>query len=273
MLTTGFKIYISFALVGLVAMSLYGVASGDLNGDNYLGILDPAAIIGVLSLGWKGGVGDHVGYAVLLFFTIAAGFLGLTLVGYRDADAEAVARLTDTGDIPPAAGPTANNIWPFVGALSVGVTMFGLVVGSAIFVVGLILLAVVGLEWMMSAWADRATADPAVNAELRTRIMAPFEIPLLAGGVIAVVVLSASRIMLTVSAANAVWLAMVMTLIIMAAAIAIAMAPEIKKSTIVSIIAVGVIAIVTLGIVSAAVGPREFHEPEGETHEAVVLNS
>ena len=78
MLTTGFKIYISFALVGLVAMSLYGVASGDLNGDNYLGILDPAAIIGVLSFGWKGGVGDHVGYAVLLFFTVLTVVLDLS---------------------------------------------------------------------------------------------------------------------------------------------------------------------------------------------------
>ena len=36
---------------------------------------------------------------------------------------------------------------------------------------------VVLLEWMVSAWADRASGDEAANRRIRNRIMYPLEIP------------------------------------------------------------------------------------------------
>lgn len=271
MLTTGFKLFFGIAVVSIIGAALYGVASGDLSGKDYLGFVDPGSFIGVLSLGWKGGVGDHAGYVVLVFSAVAAGFVGLSLVGFRDADPEAVARLAGTDDVPPPAGPTADNIWPAFGALAVGVTVMGLVTHAAIFVTGLILLGVAGLEWMMSAWADRATGDPAANRELRSRIMAPFEIPLLGAAAVAVIVLSASRILLTVSELNAVWIAIGASAVITLGAVIIAALDNPSRGAVVGVVAAGVLIVVVLGIVSAAVGQRDFHHEEEEHHEEAAL--
>lgn len=272
MLTTGFKLFFGFAVVALIGAALYGVASGDLSGKDYLGFVDPGSFVGVASLGWKGGVGDHTGYVVLVFATLATAFLGFSLVGFRDADPEAVARLTPTGDIPPAEGPTTNNIWPAFGAVAAVVLAIGLVTHAAVFITGLILLAVCGLEWMMSAWADRATGDPEANRALRNRIMAPFEIPLLGAAAIAVIVLSASRILLAVSELNAVWIAIGIPVIIVAAAVALAAMESPSRGAVVGVLAVGVLAIVVLGIVSAAIGQRSFeHEEEHGNEEALVI--
>ncbi len=271
MLTTGFKLFFGFAVVALVGAAVYGVASGDLSGKDYLGFVDPSSFVGVLSLGWKGGVGDHTGYVVLVFATVSAAYLAFTLVGFRDADPEAVARLGGSGEIPPAAGPTANNVWPAFGAAAAVVLLLGLVTHAAVFVTGLILLAVVAFEWMISAWADRATGDPEANRELRTRIMAPFEIPLLGAAAVAVIVLSASRILLAVSELNAVWIAIGIPIIIVGAAVAIVAMEKPSRGAVVGVLAVGVLAIVVLGIVSAAVGPRSFeHEEEHTDEEALV---
>lgn len=271
MLTTGFKLFFGFAVMALIGSALYGVASGDLSGQDYLGIVDPAAFIGVLSLGWKGGVGDHAGYVVLVFFAIVSGFLGLSLVFFRDADPDAVARIADTGEVPAAAGPTPANVWPLFSAVAGAVLLLGLVTHAAIFGIGLILLAVAGFEWMISAWADRATGDPAANAELRNRLMAPFEIPMLGTAAIAVIVLSASRILLTVSELNAVWVAVVVTAVIMAAAIAIAAMENPSRGAVTGVLAAGVLAIVVLGIISAAVGQRSFEHEEEELEDESAL--
>lgn len=275
MLTTGFKLFFGFAVAAVVGAALYGVASGDLSGKDYLGFVDPGSFVGVLSLGWKGGVGDHVGYLVLIFTAIASALLAGVLVGFRDADPEAVARLTDTGEVPPAAGATTTNIWPMFGAIAAVVMVIGLVTHVSIFFVGLILLAVTGFEWMISAWADRATGDPVANQELRTRIMAPFEIPILGAAAIGVIALSASRIFLTVSQLNAVWVATALMVVIIAIAGALAAMDKPSRGTVVGVIAAGVIAVVAAGIISAAVGQRDFHheEHEGEhsEEEAVVL--
>jgi len=273
MFTTGFKLFFGFALLALIAAAVYGTASGDLSGDDYLGFVDPAAFVGVLSLGWRGGVGDHAGYTVLIFLSIAAGYLGLTLIGFLDANPEAVARLEGSDEIPPAAGPTAANIWPLFGAVSVVVLLIGFVTHIAIFITGLIMLAVAAFEWMMSAWADRATGDTEANRELRNRIMAPFEIPILGAAAVAIVVLAVSRILLAVSELNAVWAAAGLTAVIMIAAVIITAMDEPSRGAVVGVLAAGVLAIVVLGIISAAVGKRDFHHEEEGNHpdEAVLV--
>ncbi|MDH3755182.1 MAG: hypothetical protein OEU32_15025 [Acidimicrobiia bacterium] len=267
MFTTGFKLFFGFAIAALVGAAFYGVASGNLDGKDYVGFVDPAAFIGVITLGWKGGIGDHVGYVILVFFMLAAGFIGLTLMTFRDADPEEVAKLTEAGEIPAAAGPTQPNMWPAVGGFSVGVVMFGLVTHAAIFILGLVLLGMTAMEWMISAWADRATGDPAVNRELRTRIMAPFEVPILGAAGIAILVLSASRVFLAVSEANAVWLAVGVAAVIMVGAITVASVESTNKSMVTLMIAIGALAIISAGIVSAAVGQRSFEHEEDHSEE------
>ena len=96
MMTTGSKIFFGFSLVGLFAAILYGVITNgvDQGGIAHLlsgnGAID--AIVGPLTLGYKGGVGDHLGYAVLLGFSVNMAGLGVASLAFRDADAEALAQ-------------------------------------------------------------------------------------------------------------------------------------------------------------------------------------
>ena len=53
---------------------------------------------------------------------------------------------------------------------------------------GLVVLAVTAVEWAVRAWAERATGDPEVNRGYPQRLIAPFEIPVLAVLVIAFLV-------------------------------------------------------------------------------------
>ena len=56
--------------------------------------------------------------------------------------------------------------------------MLGLVISPVLFVAGLVLAGIAAIEWLIQAWADRATGDPATNAQIRNRLMYPVEIPL-----------------------------------------------------------------------------------------------
>ncbi len=255
----------------MIAAGAYGLASGDLGGKDYLGIVDPAAIIGVLSLGWKGGVGDHVGYTILVMFAVASGFVAFVLVAFRDADPERVAEITHDGKLPPPDGPAVASYQPILGAFGAGVIVVGLVTHAAIFVAGLILVGVAMFEWMIAAWADRATGDPAVNRELRNRVMLPYEIPFLAATGIAVLVLAFSRVLLAVSELQAVWVATAVATIILLVAIAFAVVPNVSKSVVAGVVALLAIGVLAAGIVSAAVGEREFeHEADHGAEEGAL---
>ena len=144
---------------------------------------------------------------------------------------------------------------------------------AAIFVVGLLILGAVVFEWMMSAWADRATGDPVANTELRNRIMKPVEVPVLGAVGIAVVVLAASRVFLAVSKEWAVWAAVIISAVVFLAALGFALAENVNKNVLAGVLALGALAALAGGVVSAAIGERDIelhheHEEEhGEDHE------
>ncbi|MAS57115.1 MAG: hypothetical protein CL454_03425 [Acidimicrobiaceae bacterium] len=263
-----------FAVFGLITAFLYGVVTGDGGGADYLGFIDSEVWVGAASLGWSGGVGDHVGYVILVMFAIVSAGLAIMLTAFRDADTDAVSELNN-GELPPAQSPVAYNYWPAIGALGLGTLVIGLVTHSAIFTVGLIILITTAFELMMSAWSDRATGDPIANAELRNRLMKPIEVPVLGTVGIAVAVLCASRIFLTVSKSWAIWIAVIMSAVVFLGAVAFALAEKVNRNIVAGILAIGAVGLLTSGVVSAVIGERdishhhtsEYHEGDGEHHE------
>ncbi len=264
MSTPGFRLFFGFSLAGLVGLFLYGVASNPADGKEYLGVVEAQDWIGAVSLGWKGGIGDHVGYLILLLFAIASAVIAVMLVAFRDADPDAVAELAG-GQLPPAQGQTTTNYWPIISAFGVGILIIGLVTHAAIFVVGILVIVAAVFEWMMSAWADRATGDPAANKELRNRIMGPIELPVLGALGIAVVVLAASRVFLAVSKEWAVWAAVIASAVIFLGAIGLAAWEKPNKNIVAGLLALGAVGAIAGGVVSAAIGERDI-EHHGEEH-------
>jgi hypothetical protein len=242
------------AVGALVAAITFGYTTG---GNN----------TGPLSLGWKGAVGNQTGYLILIGVALGFGFLGLLLVAFRDADPRAAAELLGV-EQPPSQLPTQPSYWPLIAMFAVAALVLGLVLSSAIFVVGLVLLAVVAVEWAMQAWADRATGDPVANRELRDRVMHPIEVPVAAALGIAAVPLGASRVLLSSSRIGAVWVAAVIATVVLAIAALVALRPRISKNVVAAIVLVGGLAFIAAGITAASIGERNFEHHGGTEHPA-----
>ena len=253
MLTTGFKLYFGMAFGAFVAAVTFGYTTG---GNN----------TGPISLGWKGSVGNHTGYLILVGIAAVFGFLGISLVAFRDADPRAAAELLGVDQVP-AQRPTSPSYWPLVAMFGVAAVLLGLVLSSAVFVLGLGILAVVAIEWAMQAWADRATGDPVANRELRNRVMQPIEVPVLAAIGILAVPLGASRVMLSTSKMGAVWVAGIVSIIVLGLAVLVALRPRLSKNVVAGIVLVGGLAFVAAGIASAAIGERDFHHEHTGTEQ------
>jgi hypothetical protein len=250
MITTGSKFFFGLALAALLAAWVYGLSTGG----------DP---VGVVAAGAKGAVGEHLGYTILASVAVLSAFLGCVVVAFRDADPEAQAAVVGT-EVPPATPPASASAWPAVGAFGLVLAAIGLVVGSPLFLAGLGVVAIVLIEWMVQAWADRATGDPEVNRALRNRVMMPIEIPATAVICIGLLVLGVSRVLLALPAVGATVVAIAVASLILLAASLLAVRPRVGANLVATLAVVGGLAVAVGGIVGAAVGPHEVEEHEGE---------
>jgi hypothetical protein len=252
MLTTGSKWFLGLAGFGALAIVVYGWGSG-------------GGLLGVVTLGLRGAVGELAGIIVFVALVVGAVVLAGAALAFRDADAPALAEVARADVAPAAEVPDRPSYWPLLGAFAVALTLLGLVSGVELFVVGLILAGVVALEWTIRAWSDRATGDPDANRRIRNMLLYPLELPLLGTLVAAVVVLGLSRILLSLSKAGSAVFAIVVAALILGIAFLIATRPHFSRALVVTVMVLGAIGVIAGGIVAAAHGEREFepHEEEG----------
>ena len=250
MITTGSKWFFGLGFVSLVLAAAYGWTTGG-NG------------LGPVTAGYKGGVGDHFGYGILLAVAVVSLFLGFVATAARDADAEAVAQVAGTESVPPVL-PAGASYWPPVAAFGAALVIIGLVAQAVLVVFGLIVLGIVLIEWAVQTWADRATGDPETNRRIRNRLMNPIEYP--AAGVLAlgVVAVAFSRVFLALSSEAAVWVALAASVVIVGAGFVIASRPRISSNVVVGLLVVGALVVIGVGVAGGVAGTREFHEHEGE---------
>src|SRR5262245_60571914 len=208
MITTGSKWFFGLGFVSLVLAAAYGWTTGG-NG------------FGPLTLGYKGAVGDHFGYGILVSAAIISLLLGFVVTAVRDAEAESVAQVAGTETVP-AVTPAGTSYWPAVSAFGVALVVIGLVSSTPLLVFGLLVLGIVLVEWTVQAWADRATGDPETNRRIRNRVMNPIEFPAAGALILGVVAVAFSRVFLTFSAEVTVWIGVGLTATIVGAAFLIA---------------------------------------------------
>ncbi len=250
MLTWGSKYLLALSGASFVGAVIYGLVTGG----------DP---VGVISVGYKGGVGAHLGYTVLIIVGLAT--LGLAVVNIftRDGDAEAMAIKAGVSSVP--ALPTLSPVfWAPVTAFGVASLLIGLAMSKIFLILGLLVLTVMAIEWMITAWSDRASGDPEVNAVIRSRVLGPIEVPMLGMMIFGVIALAGSRVFLTVSAGWAVAIGAIVTLIIFGLAVLMSKR-ELPRNMVSAIVVLGALAILGGGIFGAQNGIRTF-EHEGTEH-------
>src|SRR5690606_17298382 len=153
MFKTGTKFFYGLAGFALVAAVLHAGYTGD----QQIGM---DTLLGPLTGGWKGYVGDHVAYTILVSLFFVSLGTGIFLAAVRDGDAEAGAELIGLDVAPEAPAPVMVNYWPLVGAFSFACLALGLAVGSSLFLIGIAGFTIVTFEWAVRAWSERATGDP-----------------------------------------------------------------------------------------------------------------
>lgn len=277
MITTASKFLYGLAFAAFLAAYGYGVAtgSGDVSGETDFGLptLNMNRFLGPLVLGYKGGVGDHLGYTGLMSIAGIALVLAVATSFLRDADptAQAKALGVDRVSLPVRTSPT---IWPVIGAFSAALLVVGLALSPALFIAGIVGLAITAFEWMITAWADRATGDAEVNDTVRQRFMLPLEVPMLGALSIGAFVLLLSRVLLAVSKTNSALVAIVVGSVIFFLACAIAWGPLDLRTVGVSALAVGAVILLVTGVWAGVAGERDFeHHHEDEAHEEAMAGA
>lgn len=259
MFTTGFKYWFGAASFALLAAFVYAVGTSD------AGVVD--TVVGPISLGYKGAVGEHSGFTVLVGFAGVSLATAVLLASWRDADPQSVAEVARTTDVPRPIVPAGGSFWPVLGAFAAALITMGVVVDPTFTLIGAALLVVAAMEWTIRTWSEKATTDEATNQVLRSRLLFPVELPIIAALVIAVFVLAGSRILLAVEAEMSVAIAGVLAAVIFGVAAALAARPSISRPLLTGLLVVGGLGLLAGGIVAAAAGEREFHHPaEGGEH-------
>ena len=228
----------------------YGLAAGSLVG----------AVLWMIA-------GDSALGAVALFFLATAlAFAGSIASFVRDGHVLS----TDTAAHATAAATNrspGSSLWPLGTAISVGVLVIGLISSPGIFKVGVALtLAMLG-EWMIQNWAERGSADSSYNTKIRDYLVHPLELPVAGALLLAVIVLSFSRLMLALDKSVGVAVFGVAAALVLAVGTMVAFRRQVNRKILGGFLGVVLVALAGAGIATALDGEREqLTEAAAEDH-------
>ncbi|NLA35796.1 MAG: hypothetical protein GX868_08915 [Actinobacteria bacterium] len=276
MFTRGSKVFLGLGFAALVAAVIYGIVTNGnatggtvetLTGD---GVMN--ALLGPITFGYKGGVGEHIGYSLLMGAAISSFGAAVACLSFRDGDAEAVAQLIGTDTAPPVVAPRDLSPWPIVAAVGAAIMVVGLASNSLLFAVGGVVAAIAAIEWLAKAWSEGVSGDPEVNAIARARLMHPIELPVGGLVVIAVLVGCFAKILLSSTKTEAIIVASVVAAIIFAIAVVIGTRPELRRAAVVSAVIAGFVAVLALGIIGAIRGDAPVEHHGEESHASAIVS-
>lgn len=238
MFSTGSKLFVGLAGLTTAAFTIYGITQ---------------------NFGALGSLG-------LFFLMLALMGLATAVIFTRDGNISAM----DTAAVqtaPSGAQPAGDSMWPFVAAAAAVLLIVGLVTDKRYFVAGLGIMVVAIVEWMVRAWADRASANAAFNQGIRRQIMHPLELPLAGLTGLAVVIYGFSRMMVAAHKNIGPVILGVGAALILAFGVTFSAKRNMRRGLVAGVCALGGIAVVAGGIASASMGQRhELTEAREEDH-------
>ncbi len=222
-----------------------------------------AAFALVLAIIYALAIDDPAGF-VLLFgafiaFTLAA--LAVTGGGVRD---RAPAYLS-MEDAPPLETVTVDRSllappspWPLVAAVAIGIFAVGVAVSPTVVVVGIVAGLIAAAGWLGQCWREDPSYTAPEGERISQRLLSPLGLPVLALALVAVIVLSVSRVLLAVPRNAAIIIAFGLAIVVLVAFFALSYRPQVGRRPLLLMGAVAIIAVVAAGGVSAASGYRKF---------------
>ena len=259
MLTTGSKLMFGTAGLALIGAFFVAIATSGHN-------VGMNALTGPISVGYKGPVGNHVAYAVLLAYAAVAVLLGAVLSITRDGDPEVGAALQGLEAPVAVLPPRGTNHWPLIGAFGSGLLILGLTYSPQLFILGLAIVGISAVQWTVYAWSDHATADPFANRKVRHEFTYALDFPLFAIISIFLFVFAVSRVLLALphNIDTAVFGAIPAVAFIIA--IILSMRPQVSRKLIAALAIVGAWIVLGLGIWGFVKGPKHVEKDENTPH-------
>jgi hypothetical protein len=233
MITTGSKLLVGSAVAAWIFAAVYGIAQEG-------------------TLGSIGLISAAVGLTLLA---------GINMF-VRDSNVSALdeASFASSAAAQATARPSLTPLLAGVGATAI---TLGLVTYTAIFVIGVILLAAATFEWMVHAWSERASSDPAYNRSTRETLIDPLELPVAGAIGAGVVIYAFSRVMLGLPNKSATVVAFgVVAALVLAVGAAIGLQRNISKATMTGVFSIAAVALIAGGAVAGLNGERETHAHE-----------
>lgn len=272
MFTPGLKLFVGLFAFLMSAALVVGVATElQVEGMTAKQALDQkgaiATLLGPMTVGWKGAVGNHLAYSILLSGAVVMLCLAVLFAVYRDADPGALAEAVESESVPLTRAPAGASYMPITAAFSVIVMGIGWVRSTPALIAGFGLLVISAAAWTIRAWAERATGDSEVNAQIFKRIVDPFRVPVLAVAVIAFVVIGFSRVLLAVPDTK--WSSIAfggIGLLFAVGVVVVAAFPQMPRSLIASVLVVGALGVLGGLIWGGVAGERHIgHATESES--------
>lgn len=254
--TPGFKLFGGITVFSVVAAYLFAFGGNLANSD--MGLMD--AVLGPLSVGWKGGVGGHLGYSVLAGTTVGAGLWAALMLAFRDADSESQAQVSDVEPRALTAVPHGASYAPVALALGAVGLIIGLASSTVLTVVSIVVLVATAVVWTTRAWAARLSDNDAENFQKYETMMEPWRVPLVSVAAIAFVIVGLSRILLAVSKLEAVIVLAVVTTVFFIGAAVVAARPRMVRNSLAVLAIAAAVIVLAAAIYGLAVGEREFKD-------------
>lgn len=263
MITRGSKFFFGGAIIAYIAALVYGFITGASVHGGVISVFQNGdvvdSIVGPISFGWKGWVGEHVGYSTLMASAAISAVLGGFMVVFRDGDAESIVGLqgtemtADKADLRVAT-PQGFSPWPIGTALALGIIVVGAVYSTATMVVGGVLLVLSAFQWTVRSWSEQLTVDPARNVALRAKLMNPYNVPGAAILIIALVMFLMSRILLALPSVGAVFLIIATAAAVFVVALLLAGRPDLRRTVLIAALVAGGLVLVLAGIAGGIAG-------------------
>lgn len=221
----------------------------------------------VIAVGVAALVRDPGAFAFLVGIAACLAITGVVLTGAGLEDRAPV--YFSPHDAPPvqlvSAGPSrapAPSPWPFVAAVAGGFIGLGLAISSGLVIVGVVIGVLTIAGWMSQAWREDPSFTPRQGAVVSGRLLTPVGLPVMALALIAVIVISISRILLTLPRAGSIIVAFLLALALLVAFFALSSRPHLTRNSLIVAAGFSVVILVAAGSVSAANGYRTFeHAP------------
>jgi hypothetical protein len=263
MITTGSKYLYGSALLALVGAFFLAISTSG----HAIGM---STLLGAISLGYKGPVGNHFAYAVLVAYAGMSLFVGGVLTAVRDGDPEAGAQIQGLAE-PAAVLPVRGvNHWPLIAAFGVAVALLGVIFEPVLFILGAVLVTIAAFEWMIYSWAEDATGDATANRKVRNRLLNPIEIPLFAIMGIALFVFAFSRVLLALDKVPGAIIFGIVPLIAFVVVILLNSKPTQSKNVIAVLVVLGGILILASGVAGLVHGRQDVEHEQESPHEYTI---